>query len=241
MKTVLIIPVYNEELRFNETYFDSIIRNENVGLIFVNDGSKDRTRVILGEYQSKNTSRVKLINLDKNQGKATAIRLGMLEAKTQNWEWIGFLDADGAFPVEVVEKALIGLTQTSGEIQSLWFSRVKLAGSRIERNWIRHFLGRVIVTLITSGLSNCPYDTQAGFKVFRRNLSMSELWEAPFRTRWLFDVEIFLRLKELHLSNYIKEIPVEAWEDKAGSKLGYKTFFRIIIEMTSIWKLRLKN
>ena len=71
----IIIPAYNEEKTLEEIIkkvYDTDIRKE---IIVVNDGSEDKTTLILEEI--KNKYNLKIINLDKNYGKGYAIRKGI--------------------------------------------------------------------------------------------------------------------------------------------------------------------
>lgn len=236
----LVIPCYNEERRIDLEYWDALANRSDISLVFVNDGSTDRTNKILEELKSRHPKSVECLHFKANRGKAKAVRSGMTHISGL-YDWVGFLDADGAFPLKVVEQCLeITHEPPSGEFHSFWFSRVKLAGSNIERNWFRHYLGRIMVTFATFGLINCPYDTQAGFKVFKNHPRLNSIWEEQFTTKWLFDIELFIRISRNGMSNTIKEIPVSAWRDVAGSKINFRSYLFICLEFLKIITLRLK-
>jgi len=237
---ILVIPLYNEESRFSDAYFRSIVGIPGIFLLFVNDGSSDRTQEILENFCGEFTHQARIISLKRNIGKANATRLGMLEALNFPDSRIGFLDGDGAFPYFVVRKAIKDLETVTDKGISFWYSRVMLAGSDINRNPMRHYAGRIIATLVTFRLPNCPYDTQAGFKIFNPGANRQQIWIKPFKTRWLFDVEIYFRLKRLEMHEKIIEIPVQSWTDKPGSKIRVLTIFRIFKEILQIWFLRLR-
>ncbi|MFA5333565.1 MAG: glycosyltransferase family 2 protein [Candidatus Nanoarchaeia archaeon] len=86
----VIIPVYNEEGNIAE--LDKQIRasmdklSKNYEVIYVNDGSKDNSLTEL-----KKLNKVKIINLNKNYGQATALDAGFKECKG---ELVVSLDAD---------------------------------------------------------------------------------------------------------------------------------------------------
>lgn len=90
MKISAIIPAYNEEERIEKVIQPLMESNLVNEIIIVDDGSEDRTSDIVKKYN------VRLISLDENQGKAEAVKRGLLES---NGEIILLLDAD-----------LIGLT-----------------------------------------------------------------------------------------------------------------------------------
>ena len=235
---LFVIPCYNEQSRLNIEYFETILSLGSIGMVFVNDGSRDETKKILNGIVVNNSTKCILINLGQNIGKANAVRIGMLEALKYDSSYVGYLDADGAFPIEVIKDALESVRKESETKTSFWFSRVKLAGSNVERNWKRHYFGRVLVTVATIGLTTCPYDTQAGLKIFTRTEIEREIWEEPFKTNWLFDIEILLRLSERNQAKNMLEIPVKAWKDVKGSKLKLSSLGRIVRDLTFIMLLK---
>jgi len=86
----IIIPVYNAETFLAEC-IESLLEQTIISaeFIFVNDGSKDSSQILIESYQ-KNDSRIQLIN-QENQGVSVARNNGIAAAKGT---YIGFLDAD---------------------------------------------------------------------------------------------------------------------------------------------------
>ncbi|WP_462411646.1 glycosyltransferase [Neobacillus sp. Marseille-QA0830] len=76
----IVIPVYNEEEVIHETYhrLSEVMRStgEAYELLFVNDGSRDRTAEIIKEYSEKDPS-VVLLDFSRNFGHQIAITAGM--------------------------------------------------------------------------------------------------------------------------------------------------------------------
>jgi polyisoprenyl-phosphate glycosyltransferase len=77
----IIIPFYNEEEIISETYsrvMNILLNNnyDNYEIIFINDGSKDKTINILKEICSKDFN-VKLINFSRNFGHQAAVSSGI--------------------------------------------------------------------------------------------------------------------------------------------------------------------
>jgi len=124
-------------------------------------------------------------------------------------------------------------------------SRVLLMGRDIRRRATRHYLGRVFATAASLALSLPVYDTQCGAKVFRVNEAMRRVFAAPFRSPWIFDVEILARYLNLPVDDggtprrsRIYELTVPAWYDVPGSKLEASDFVRSMFELVAIWRDR---
>ena len=100
ISTILIIPCYNEAKRLDiATYRDFLLKNPDFFLLFVNDGSTDKTATALKELEPTN-SNFSIIELLKNNGKGEAVRQGVLHClKTFNFKYIGYCDADLSTPL----------------------------------------------------------------------------------------------------------------------------------------------
>ena len=94
-KISIIIPAYNEEEALPHLYerliklIDSIT-NYEFEVLFINDGSKDKTLQIIKDYRKKDT-RFSYVNLSRNYGKEIAMIAGLDYA---NGDAVVFMDAD---------------------------------------------------------------------------------------------------------------------------------------------------
>lgn len=222
-KTLIIIPCYNEEKRINLSEFrNHLLSDACVEFLFVNDGSSDNTGKII-EDAFKNTPAVNLLNLDRNRGKANAVRSGMLWGMEKNYHYIGYWDADLSTPLYEI-KNFIRIFQENPHIDIVFGCRVKRLGSKIIRNTKRHYLGRIFSTLVTLLTTIEVYDSQCGAKMFRRHVCKT-LFAEPFLSEWIFDVEILARYMKNHgkdqLYSSIYELPLQEWKDIKGSKLNF--------------------
>ena len=99
----IIIPVYNAEKFLKDTI--NTIKEQtytNWEALFVNDCSKDNSSQIIKEESDKD-NRIKLIELEKNSGAATARNFGIENAKGR---YISFLDSDDLWKKEKLEKQI---------------------------------------------------------------------------------------------------------------------------------------
>jgi hypothetical protein len=80
------------------------------------------------------------------------------------------------------------------------------------------------------------YDTQCGAKVINFEVA-KQIFEKPFISKWLFDVELLKRLQTIHnLKEVVKEIPLEKWEEIGKSKIKFVDFLRIPFQLFQIYR-----
>ena len=94
-KVSIIIPAYNEEESLEKLYerLSSVvnkIKNYEFEILFINDGSKDKTREILRLLRKKD-NRISYVNFSRNFGKEIAMVAGLDYA---TGDAVVFMDAD---------------------------------------------------------------------------------------------------------------------------------------------------
>ena len=238
-RLTLVVPCYNEEHRLDADAFRRVaVEGHEVDFLFVNDGSRDGTLHLLESLRDSDPKRFAVLNLERNSGKAEAVRRGFVAAMQQPAGYIGFWDADLATPLAELP-GFLEIVTTRPEIQIVMGARVRLLGREISRRPARHYFGRVGATLISSSLGLAVYDTQCGAKLFRTNDTLREVFARPFLSRWIFDVEIIARYVERlgrdAVAGAIYELPVMRWHDVKGSKVKSFDFFRALHDL---WKIR---
>lgn len=241
-----MIPCYNEAERLPvdrfKTFGDRVDDGcDRIHFLFVNDGSRDSTLLILQELSKLNPERFSVLDRQPNQGKAEAVRVGILEAFKQQPNYIGYWDADLATPLTEIPR-FIQMLDRHPQYELLFGARVKLMGRSIQRSATRHYLGRIFATVASTVLSLGIYDTQCGAKLFRTSPALQALFTEPFITSWVFDVEIIARLIQSRRgtdlpqpATVICEVPLYEWSDVAGSKVKPYDFLKAMVEMTQIY------
>ncbi len=244
VKVLLVVPCHNEQNRINEDYFKEISGIAGIKLVFVNDGSTDNTAKIIQNFGWIGKSEV--YNLESNVGKANAIHQGMLSSLEKNHkaQWIGFLDADGAFDQATIRKILaVALAKNCDDAEAIYSSRVRLLGHRIMRNDFRHYASRLVITFLGINWKSIPYDSQSGFKIYRNTKEFREaISGARFKTRWFFDIEFHIHLSLKYGRDIIGwEEPVMGWHDVKDSKINFLEKARILWEILLIFSLITRN
>lgn len=108
----LIIPCYNEEESLPLLYPELVKVSQGMPeqafeFLFVNDGSRDKTLVLLKEL-AQNDDRVKYISFSRNFGKEAAMYAGLENAKG---DYVAFMDADMQDPPSLLPQMYKAVTE----------------------------------------------------------------------------------------------------------------------------------
>ena len=188
--------------------------------------------------QEVNPERIYLHHLPQNYGKAEAVRQGIVRSLDKKTDVVGYWDADLATPLSLMQE-FVHCFSENPTTKLVCGSRIKRMGSEVSRHWYRHYPGRVIATVISLILDLPFYDTQCGAKIFKRSLA-EELFEEPFISPWLFDVELIARMIGIYgkkdVLSMIYELPLAHWTDMDNSKISISYLPKIPLELIKIYK-----
>ena len=233
----VVVPCFNEEHRLRSGDFLSFIASHPAASVcFVDAGSSDNTLAVLEGLRSRCPDRILVHRVARNGGKAEAVRAGVLAVAAQGqWPIIGYWDADLSTPLAEVDRLLDELRHHP-DCQLVLGSRVKRLGAHIERRLSRHLMGRIFATCASAILGFEVYDSQCGAKLFRADRARVFFGD-PFLTRWLFDLEMLVRLRNAVGASVIdvtREVPLARWEEVGGSKLGLSDIINVPLELLKI-------
>ena len=162
MKLSIIIPIYNEQESLESLFkelTDIFAHQSETEVIFINDGSTDKTLSIL-ENKIKDCSRWKIINLYRNYGKSVALQAGF---DTARGEIIATMDADlQDNPKEIYR--LIDELNKGYDVVSGWKKNRKDPFEKKIASKVFNFFVRVF-----SGLR--IHDSNCGIKVFTKEVT----------------------------------------------------------------------
>ena len=143
--------------------------------------------------------------------------------------------------------------QLRSALQLIMGSRVRLLGRQIERRAFRHLAGRCFATAASICLGIPVCDTQCGAKLLRVTAYTRQLFSRPFKSRWVFDVEILARMLDSETSvlpprisiiapnqeTIMMEYPLQSWRDMPGSELRFADFLHAFTDLLRIaWTYR---
>ena len=248
----IVVPCYDEAHRFDADAFDhALAENPGLEFLFVDDGSRDDTLQLLRKFEQQSElrrdGRVRVMGLARNQGKSHAVRAGMIDAFSTDALYCGYWDADLATPLDEIPR-FMEVLEGNHSLDLVIGSRVKLLGRSIQRDPLRHYLGRVAATVASMLLQLPVYDTQCGAKIFRNTPAMKQLFVEPLNSGWVFDVEVIARLiryrrdaKLPSAEHAIYELPLQQWHDVAGSKVHVGDYLRALVEVINVWRRFLRG
>jgi dolichyl-phosphate beta-glucosyltransferase len=208
----IVIPAYNEadrilnSLEAIEKYVQG--KDISVEIIVVDDGSIDNTVQVVSAQ-----ARVRVIPNGRNRGKGYSVRRGVLEARG---ELVLFTDADLSAPIEEADKLLAAMASSHADavVGSRALQR-QLIG--VHQSPFREWGGRFfnVLVRIFSGLR--IYDTQCGFKLFRRETTR-RAFELQRSERFGFDPEVLFLIQRF--GGKVLEVPVR-WNHNPATKVHY--------------------
>jgi dolichyl-phosphate beta-glucosyltransferase len=225
----IVIPAYNEEKRLapvlDSVYSFFTSQGIDFEIVVVNDGSTDNTGALVKDFTCK-YKQVRLIEHTNNKGKGYAIRIGVLAA---NGDLILTNDADGSSPI--VEFGRLRASIKNGADLAIG-SRAKPDSSCTVnalpyRTYMGNTFNRIVQSLLLPGI----YDTQCGFKLFKKAVAR-DIFAAATIDGYAFDVEILYLAK---LRKYrLEEVPT-SWNNMPGSKLNiFVDSLKMLVEVLKI-------
>ncbi len=193
MKISLIIPCYNEEESLHPLYEElknvtGSMPNYDFEMIFVNDGSKDKTLSILKEF-AEIDERVTYISFSRNFGKEAAMYAGFCNV---SGDYAAVMDADMQHPPSLIPE-MVKILET-GEYDSVAARRTTRTGE----SKIRSFFSRTFYKIMGKISDANMMQGATDFRLMRREMvdaivAMSESsrfskgifgW-VGFKTYWL--------------------------------------------------------
>lgn len=188
----VVVPVFNEEELILKTYLELTrvmdSTNELYEIIFVNDGSSDKSSSILRDVCKKD-KRIKLINFSRNFGHQIAITAGMDYAKG---DAIIVIDADLQDPpivmLDMIKKWKEGYMVVYGKREK-----------RLGESFFKKITAHIFYRFLNSQTDvNMPQDV-GDFRLIDKSVQ-KELSKLPEHNRYVRGIISWLGFKHTHVS-----------------------------------------
>jgi glycosyltransferase involved in cell wall biosynthesis len=196
MKLSVIMPAYNEAPTVREAAERVLALDTDLELLIIDDGSTDGTTEIVRRVAAEHRGRVRLLRFKQNQGKGTAVRLGIDRARG---DIILIQDADLEYDPADYHDVIAPIL--AGKADVVYGSRF-LGVHRCFMFW--HYMGNKLLNLVANVLFNTMLsDMETCYKAFRADF----VKRIPLRSRG-FAIEPELTAKVLKRGARVYEVPI---------------------------------
>ena len=230
MKTLVVIPTYNEALTIEETVLGVLDLEPTLSVLVVDDNSPDGTSKIISAL-AEQEPRLAILNRVQKKGLGLAYLAGFEWAFERNFDFIVEMDADGSHRAS----DLITLLQASPEADLVIGSRWIRGGEVL--NWPSHrkFVSKFGNSYAKFMLGTKIQDMTSGFRVYRANFLRTLLERKVSSHGYSFQVELaYLASK----SGVVIEKPITFVERVNGkSKMTLAIVLEALTKVT-FWGLK---
>lgn len=232
MKTLIIIPTYNELENLPRLLPEVLSKEEGIDILIVDDNSPDGTAAFV-EDQMKNNNRIHLLKRPSKQGLGTAYIAGFKFALKNGYDFVFEMDADFSHDPKEIPRFLDEIKNSDVVLGSRYINGVNVI------NWpMRRLLLSSFANLYTRFITGMPvHDATGGYKCFRRKVLEAINLEKVTSNGYAFQIE--MSFKAWKKGFRVKEIPIIFVDRVKGKSKMSKKIVREAVTM--VWKLRLKS
>jgi dolichol-phosphate mannosyltransferase len=232
MKTLIIIPTYNEKENI-EKLINVLLENEiHPDILVIDDNSPDGTGEVVKKIATKN-DRIKLIIRDGKKGLGSAYIRGFHYALENRYAYIFEMDADFSHSPDNL-KDFIGEIQNHDVVVG---SRYIKGGKIIGWNLIRYCISLGGNILSRTILRSPIKDMTSGYRCYKQKVLQVLALDSIISEGYFFQVEILYRTL---LANFkCTEIPITFTDRQLGkSKMSGGIFWEGIINLLKIRRIK---
>jgi glycosyltransferase involved in cell wall biosynthesis len=218
----IFVPAYNEENiiedRIKKIYAFLNKNFKDFEIVIVNDGSTDKTLLLLNSLAKKN-KKMKLLSYSNGPSRRENLAKAMKSAK---YDVVGFFDLDLSTPLEFLPK----LYEKIKEGYDIAIGSRRIRSSKAKRSNYRLIWSSLYHKTIQVFFKSKVHDYQCGFKLFKKsvflNLSNKVGYDSKFQRGWFWDAEVLLEAEKRNYSIY--EMAVNWIEGETSSFDFFREF-----------------
>ncbi|MDR1952629.1 MAG: polyprenol monophosphomannose synthase [Elusimicrobiota bacterium] len=231
MKTIAMIPTYNEAGNIKKIIDEILSCGENVEVLVVDDMSPDNTYEIV-RLLAKTEPKINLLLRKEKKGRGYAGIDGFKKALQMGADFILEMDGDGSHSPKYISKFLDAIKDCDVVIGSRYID----GGKDEQRNFLRYAVSSFARHYLAAVIGVKVKDPTSGFRLFRRNVIEKIAGELKANDPFIV-AEVLYYLKK---NNFIiKEYPIEFLSRISGeSKLRPFTLIKYLFKVI---KLRLSK
>ncbi len=230
MKTLVIMPTYNEKENIERIVPEILDKGESIDVLIVDDNSPDGTGRIADRMAEIN-SRIFVLHRDKKAGLGTAYKSGFRYALENGYDYVFEMDADFSHDPKYIPSFLEAVKKDDLVLGSRYISGVNVINWPMSRLMLSYY-----ANVYTRWVTGLPVrDATGGFKCFRRRVLESVELDKVKSEGYSFQIEVSFRAWKKGFK--IKEIPIVFEDRREGQSKMSKKIVREAVWM--VWKLRL--
>ncbi len=230
MKTLVIIPTYNERENIERIIPLVLEKDPSIHVLIVDDGSPDGTGQI-ADSMSKESDRIFVIHRKNKSGLGTAYIAGFKFALEKSYDYIFEMDCDFSHDPKYLPHFLETVQDVDLVLGSRYISGVNVINWPMSRLLLSYYAN--VYSRIITGLP--VKDATGGFKCYRREVLEAIDLDKVKSNGYSFQIEMSFRAWKKGFK--IKEIPIVFEDRKEGQSKMSKKIVREAIWM--VWRLRL--
>jgi dolichol-phosphate mannosyltransferase len=230
MKTLIIIPTYNEIDNIGRIIPVVLSQHDSLQVLVVDDNSPDGTAGLVQQMAEKD-ERIHLLSRPGKMGLGTAYVAGFRYAVEQEYDHVMEMDADFSHDPKEIPNFLTAIRDNDLVLGSRYIHGVNVINWPLRRLFLSY--GANLYTRIITGIP--VKDSTGGFKCFRREVLEKLDLDRIDSNGYAFQIEV--NFKAWKHGFRIREIPIIFTDRTEGTS---KMSNRIVREaIWIVWKLRL--
>lgn len=228
MKTLVIMPTYNESGNIDNAVHNLFIHNPGVDLLIVDDSSPDGTGK-MADAIAKSDRRVSVLHRLSKDGLGAAYIAGFKWAFAKDYDFLVEMDADGSHRAQDLPLLLAAAIENDLVIGSRYVRGGKTQNWPLHRQILSRG-GNRYARLMLGGRLN---DMTAGFRVFRTSFLKSLDLNTINARGYSFQIEMAYRT--IRAGGRASEVPITFVEREIGdSKMSSDIVREALILMTKL-------
>lgn len=209
MKTLIMMPTFNEVETLRQTVEKVIQQNLNLDILIIDDNSPDGTGSLADRLKLEFDC-VDVIHRPKKEGLGRAYAAGFAHGIKGNYSKLVEMDADGSHRPE----DLVGLLSKSDEADLVIGSRWITGGEVANWSFLRQLISRLGNRYASMMLRSKIKDMTSGYRIYSASLARKLPIEKMQAHGYAFQVEMAYRSQMLQA--VIEEVPIRFVEREGG-------------------------
>jgi len=232
MKTLILIPILNEELNIPVVIQDLLNLRMDLDILFVDDGSVDDSIKVINEFKGN----INLIQRCASPGIGASMLDGFRWAYKNNYDLLIQLDCDGTHPVPFIPYLIGKATDSKILICSRWVKGGGMANWPLWRTFLSKGSNRLAALLLNLAVK----DLTTAFRLYPKKAIELIALRNSMNKDYFYIVEILYLLDKYNFQ--IEEIPTWCQDRALGvSKMNLRKILRSVYGLYNLWRNGIKG